>query len=231
LQQAQTQASRSLFTPGHGLDTESHLHRQQQQQYHQPNLSVNTGVSLGVDLSNDVVGKSGIRGMAIKTKVANAKANARVKASSTSGHSRSYSHSNGTLSVIAGNGSPIPPSSPSSLAHSLSRGSPHHDDRSGSGSESGSAAASPSFELHSGDYVNTTATSSGNVGGGGVPRNGMDHHHVGFMGLAATAGPRMNMSSGGMNMGDGGCATVNMAGMAYGGPGHANGNAMMMMMM
>jgi len=136
--------------------------------------------------------------------------------------------------VIAGNGSPIPPSSPSSLAHSLSRGSPHHDDRSGSrsGSESGSAAASPSFELHSGDYVNTTATSSGNVvGGGGVPRNGMDHHHVGFMGLAATAGPRMNMSSGGMNMGDGGCATVNMAGMAYGGPGHANGNAMMMMMM
>jgi len=198
----------------------------------------------GLDLTSDMVGKSNIRGMAIKTKVANAKANARVKASSTSGHSRSYSHSNGTgspshssndsptsLSVIAGNGSPIPPSSPSSLAHSLSRGSPHHDDRSGSGSESGSAAASPSFELHSGDYVNTTATSSGNVGGGGVPRNGMDHHHVGFMGLAATAGPRMNMSSGGMNMGDGGCATVNMAGMAYGGPGHANGNAMMMMMM
>lgn len=199
-------------------------------------------------MTSDMVGKSNIRGMAIKTKVANAKANARVKASSSSGHSRSYSHSNGTgspshssnsthdsptsISAITGNGSPIPSSSPS-LADLLSRGSPHHDDRSGSrsGSESGSAAASPSFELHSGDYVNTTASSSSNVGGGGVPRNGMDHHHVGFMGLAPTAGPGMNMSSGGMNMGGGGCAAVNMAGMAYGGPGHANGNAMMMMMM
>jgi hypothetical protein len=66
-QQAQTQASRSLF------DTESHHHPQQQQQYHQPNLNDNTGVSLGVDLTNDLVGKSGIRGMAVKTKVANAR--------------------------------------------------------------------------------------------------------------------------------------------------------------
>jgi len=241
--QPQTQGQRSLFPPPEPL-------HQQQQQYHHPNLSVNTGLSMGgVDLTSDMVGKSNIRGMAIKTKVANAKANARVKSSSTSGHSRSFSHSNGTgspshssnsthdsptsLSGITGNGSPIPPSSPA-LVHSLSQGSPHHDDRSGSrsGSESGSAAASPSFELHSGDYVNTTASSSSNVGGGGgVPRNRMNHHHVGFMGLAATAGPGMNMSSGGMSMGGGGCAPLNMAGMTYGGPGHPNGNAMMMMMM
>jgi hypothetical protein len=60
-------ASRSLFTPGYGLDTESHHYPQQQQQYHQPNLSV-----------NDMVWKSANRGMAIKTKVANAS----VKASS-----------------------------------------------------------------------------------------------------------------------------------------------------
>jgi len=77
MQQVQTQASRSLFTPAYGLDTKYHHHPQQQQQYHQPNLSVNT---LAVDLNNDVVGKSGIRGMAIKSKVANAEAKARVKA-------------------------------------------------------------------------------------------------------------------------------------------------------
>jgi hypothetical protein len=148
--QSQTQGQGSLFPLPEPL-------HQQQQQYHHPNLSVNTGVNMGgVDLTSDMIGKSNIRGMAIKTKVANAKANARVKASSISGHSRSYSHSNGTgspshssnsthdsptsISAIAGNGSPIPPSSPSSHVHSLSRGSPYHDDRSGSrsGSESGS---------------------------------------------------------------------------------------------
>ena len=54
-QTMQQAASRSLFTPGHGLDTEFYHYPQQQQQ---PNLSV-----------NDVVGKWAIRGMAIKTKV------------------------------------------------------------------------------------------------------------------------------------------------------------------
>jgi hypothetical protein len=229
-QQSQGQPSRSLFP-----SPESLHHQQQPQQYHQPTLSVNTGVGIGVDLNNDVVGKSGIRGMAIKTKVANAKANARVKASSNGhSHSHSHSHSNGngmaspahssnsthdSPTSVPGNGSPIPipsPSSPSSR-------SPHHDSRSGSrsGSESGSAAASPTYELHStstqGDYAVPRR------GGGG----GMDH--AGFMELAGMGlAPGMNMSGGGMNMG------VNMTGipgMTYGGPGHANGNAMMMMMM
>ena len=232
----QQSPSRSLFP------SPESLHQQQQpQQYHQPTLSVNTGVGIGVDLNNDVVGKSGIRGMAIKTKVANAKASARVKVSSNGhSHSHSHSHSNGngmaspahssnsthdSPTSVPGNGSPIPVPSPSSPSHSLSQ-SPHHDSRSGSrsGSESGSAAASPSYELHStttqGDYA--------------VPRRGGSGgmNHPGFMELAGMGlAPGMNMSGGGMNMGVAGVNMGGMPGMTYGGPGPANSNAMMMMMM
>lgn len=232
-QQQQEQASRSLFNPPESL-----------QQYHQPTLSVNTGVGM-VEITNDVMGKSSIRGMAIKTKIANAKASARVKASSN-GHSHPHSHAGSSPShsthddspisatgIIRGNGgSPIQISSPpasSSLTNAHRHHHHHHYDNNRSGSRSGSesgstssssCSSSPSYELHSqGDYVN----------GGGIPRRGSGMDHV--VGFMNGMGLGMNMPGrgGGMNMG-----SVNMTGipgMGYGGPGHVNSNEMMMLMM
>ena len=215
MQRAQTQTSRSLFTPGHRLDTDSHRHPQQQQQYHQPNLS---GVSLAAlgpgswfkQRRGREIGYQR-NGYYCKTKVANAIS--RVKASSN-GHSHFYSHSNG-------NGMAFP-------SHSTST---THDSPS-STPASAVVLGNPSYELHSytqGEYPTN--------GGLGVPRrdNGLDH--VGFMGLADMGlPPGMNMSSGGMNLNIGGGLGVGMNlaginGMAFGGPEHANSNAAMMMIM
>jgi len=138
--------------------------------------------------------------------------------------------------VLGNNGSPAPIPSPSSSSssslssshsqsHSLpsqfqvrrTSGSPSRSGSRGSNDSGGSAAASPSYELHS------STTTQGDYGG--VPRRDSG---LGFMGLADMGlPPGMNLSNGGMNMGN--MAGIN--GMVYGGPGHANSNAAMMMMM
>ena len=201
------------------------------QQYHQPILSVNTSIGLGVEtpLTND---KSNFRTTAVKAKVANAKANARVKArtNSMSHHSHhspnSSTHNSPTspcLSAVPGVGNPSPIPSPTSSAStssqiSLSRvatmrrsGSPGGGSRSGSES----AAASPSYELHSSDYN----------GGVVVPRR--DVGYLGLGGMGMTNGG-INSMVGGMVVG-GGMNMVNQMTTTNGG--HGNAGTMMMMMM
>lgn len=261
----QAQAPRSLFTPSHGLDAESHHQHQQQQQYHhhQPNLSANTSIGVGVDSPNDMInngGKANIR-MAVKTKVANAKANDRVKARN---NGMSHSHFNGnavsspphtnstgnsplsSTSGVGGIGSTIPSPAASSASSSFSSpGNPMLI-------APPNSAISPSHSL---SLSRTLAQAQAQLQ---MRRSGSPHNHSSTSGSGSESGASPNyelhstqgdygvprrgsgngvldhvgfMGLGGMSMGGGGGGGMNMSGLSGTYGGHENGAALMMMMM